>query len=72
MDSIIIDVSDARVGLKDKVTLIGKNGGKEIFVCDFASWCDTIDYEIMTKISRRVERIYIGEHYANHNRKVQS
>ena len=70
MDSIIVDVSEVKVVLNDKVTLIGKNGTAEIFVCDFALWCDTIEYEIMTRISKRVKRVYIGGRDANHNRKV--
>ena len=70
MDSIIVDVTDVKVTKKDKVTLIGKNGAEEISACDFALWCDTIEYEIMTRISKRVKRIYIGGKYANHNRKI--
>ena len=73
MDSIIIDVTDVKVNINDNVTLIGENGGKQIFVCDLASWCDTISYEIMTRISKRVKRVYIGGvAYANHNGKIQS
>ena len=71
MDSIIIDISKANAKLGDKVTLIGENMGSKIFVCDFASWCDTIDYEIMTRISNRVKRVYIGGRvHADHNRKI--
>lgn len=73
MDSIIIDVTDVKISLNDRVTLIGKNGGKQIFICDLASWCGTISYEIMTRISKRVKRVYIGGvAYANHNGKIQS
>ena len=73
MDSIIIDVSGIDVKLNDEVTLIGENNGSRIFVCDFAKWCGTIEYEIMTRISSRVKRVYIGGlHNANHNRKVSS
>lgn len=71
MDSIIIDISNTNAELGDKVTLIGENSGSKIFVCDFASWCDTIDYEIMTRISNRVKRVYIGGGvHADHNRKI--
>ncbi len=70
MDSIIIDITSVKAKLQDTVTLIGKNGGREIFVCDFANWCDTIEYEIMTRFSKRVKRVYIGGQNANHNRKV--
>lgn len=71
MDSIIIDITNVNAGLEDDVILIGKSGGKQIFVCDFALWCDTIDYEIMTRISGRVKRVYLGgKTNANYNRKV--
>lgn len=73
MDSIIIDVTDVKVNINDNVTLIGENGGKQIFVCDLASWCDTIGYEIMTRISKRVKRVYIGGvAYADNNWQIQS
>lgn len=61
MDSIIVDVSYASAKLLDTVTIIGKNGNEQISCCKMASWCDTIEYEIMTNISKRVERVYIGE-----------
>ena len=59
MDSILVDVTNITCKLCDDVTLIGKSGDKQIFICDVASWCDTIDYEILTKISKRVKRKYI-------------
>ena len=71
MDSIIIDTSNVNCSLNDKVTLIGENGSEQIFICDFASWCDTINYEVMTRISKRVKRVYIGGQNANHNWKIQ-
>lgn len=71
MDSVIVDVSDASVCYQDDVVLIGKSKDKQIFVCDMARWCDTIEYEIMTRISKRVKRDYVGgTSHANHNRKV--
>lgn len=71
MDSIIIDLGDSNAKIGDTVTLVGKNGEKQIFICDCARWCDTIEYEIMTRISKRVKRVYIGGKInANHNRKI--
>lgn len=61
MDSIIVDNTYAGAKLLDTVTIIGKNGNKQISCCKMASWCDTIDYEIMTGISGRVKREYTGE-----------
>ena len=73
MDSIIIDVSHVRVYLNDDVVLIGRSDDKQIFCCDFAEWCGTISYEIMTRISSRVKRIYLGgKANANYNWKVSS
>ncbi len=73
MDSIIIDVTDIDAKLLDEVVLIGKSGDKQIFVCEIASWCDTIEYEILTRISKRVKRVYLGgKSSANHNGQIQS
>ena len=61
MDQIMVDVSDIdQVNIGDIVTLIGKDGENEITVEMLAEWEDTINYEIMTSISKRVDRIYIG------------
>ena len=71
MDSIIVDVSSNEAKIGDKVVLIGKSGDKQIFICDIAAWCDTIEYEIMTSLSKRIKRLYIGgKSNANYNRKV--
>ena len=60
MDSILIDVTGLQVKIQDKVVLIGRSGNKHIFICDVASWCDTIDYEIIIGLAKRVERRYIS------------
>lgn len=71
MDSIIVDITNIDCKIGDTVTIIGKNGDKQIFVCDVAGWCDTIEYEIMTRLSKRIKRVYfVGETYANNNRKI--
>lgn len=59
MDSIMVDVTNISCKINDDVTIIGKNGDKQIFVCDLAGWCDTIDYEILTHITKRVKRRYL-------------
>ena len=59
MDCILVDVSDVDCGVGDDVVLIGKNGDKQIFICDIADWCDTIGYEILVRISNRVKRVYL-------------
>jgi len=58
MDSILVDVTNRKVELYDDVILIGKDQENQIFICDVASWCDTIGYEVITNISSRVKRKY--------------
>ena len=70
MDCLIVDITEIDVKIYDDVTLIGKSGNERIFICDIAHWCDTIEYEIILRITNRVERKYIGWYYANYNRKV--
>ncbi len=72
MDSILVDITGINAKINDDVILIGKSGSKQIFICDLAKWCDTIDYEIIVRLSSRVRRKYIEENYASHNRKIQS
>ncbi|MGY8653390.1 MAG: alanine racemase C-terminal domain-containing protein [Verrucomicrobiia bacterium] len=39
-------------------------GLKQITVSQVAKWCDTIPWEILTRISARVPRVYLGGHAA--------
>lgn len=59
MDTLLVDVTDTDVRIFDEVILIGKSKDKQIFICDVARWCDTIDYEIIVRLSERIERRYI-------------
>jgi alanine racemase len=59
MDQTIIDLShctEAQAG--DQVTLIGKSGDDEISATDFAQKADSIPWEVLVSISKRVPRIY--------------
>ncbi|MDX1763511.1 MAG: alanine racemase [bacterium] len=61
MDMVLIDVTDideATVG--DPVTLLGQEGDDRITADELARWADTISYEVLCGISRRVPRIYGG------------
>lgn len=72
MDCIIVDITGLKANLCDEVTLVGKNGDNQIFICDIAKWCDTIEYEIMTRFSKRIKRVYVGGNdYANNHWKIQ-
>ena len=62
MDMIIADItriSKTRWG--DTVTLIGKNGQEEITANEMAQWAETIPYEILCNISKRVPRISVHD-----------
>ncbi|MDD2890464.1 MAG: alanine racemase [bacterium] len=60
MDLIMIDVTDIpNVKIGDKVTLIGKDGKQEITANEIAELAGTINYEIITRMSPRVPRVYI-------------
>ncbi|MCX8094850.1 MAG: alanine racemase [Caldisericia bacterium] len=60
MDQVMIDLTkfkDAKVG--DDVIIMGKEGREEITADEIAKKCKTINYEIVTRIGKRVPRVYI-------------
>jgi len=60
MDQIMVDVTDIDgVQPGDKVTLLGTDGAHTITADHMAQWADTISYEILCDISKRVPRQYI-------------
>lgn len=61
MDQLMVDVSEIECNIADEVVLIGNSYDKNISVDEVAAWANTISYEIMTSISKRVKRIYIEE-----------
>ena len=58
MDSCMVDVTNIPCHEGDEVVIFGGEGGS---VVDMAERLDTIPYEIMTSVSRRVKRIYVKE-----------
>lgn len=60
MDQVMVDVTDAgQVAVGDEVVLIGSQGAESITADEMAAWMDTIGYEVVTGIGRRVPRIYL-------------
>ncbi|WP_417407194.1 alanine racemase C-terminal domain-containing protein, partial [Hominenteromicrobium sp.] len=60
MDQCMVDVSavpQAKVG--DTVTLIGRDGEDEITAAEIAGIMETIHYEVVCDISKRVTRVYL-------------
>ena len=70
MDCMIVDITKIDCKINDDVIIIGKSEKNKISICDIATWCDTIGYEIIVRLSQRIERKYIGEKDANNHRKI--
>ena len=61
MDSITLDVSGVpELEVGDPATLIGADGEERIRAEEVGAWSETISYEVLTSIGRRVERVYLG------------
>ena len=57
MDMMMIDLENSLVKEGEEVIIFNSNPSLE----DFAKYCKTISYEVLTSISRRVKRIYIKD-----------
>ena len=58
MDLTMVDVTEVGgVQLGDEVVLWGRQNGAEISVSEVAAWQETIAYEVLTGVGRRVPRI---------------
>ena len=59
MDQTIVDVTDnPGVAVGDHVVLVGKQDAEEITVTEFSNWAETIPYEILCSVTKRVPRVY--------------
>ncbi|MDQ8208192.1 alanine racemase [Coraliomargarita sp. SDUM461003] len=61
MDQTIVDVTDcpsAQIG--DPVVLIGKDGAHEITTTEFSEQAQTIPWETLCSVTKRVTRVYVG------------
>jgi alanine racemase len=56
MDLIIIDIGDAAVSPGDHVELLGPNA----LLDDMANAAGTVAHEVLTRLSARAERVYLG------------
>ncbi|MEJ6949516.1 alanine racemase [Natronospora cellulosivora (SeqCode)] len=60
MDQFMIDITEIEnVDIGDELVLIGSQGNKTITATDLANMTDTINYEILCNISKRVPRVYL-------------
>lgn len=61
MDTAMLDVTDVPgVERGDEVVLWGRQGEAEIRVDEVAAWAETISYEALTRVGRRVPRVYVN------------
>ncbi len=60
MDQTIIDLSDVPeiVRAGDPVVLVGKQGAAEITITEFSAWSDSISWETLCSVTKRVPRVY--------------
>lgn len=59
MDQFVVDCGDLPVHAGDPVLLFGPGDTGEPTAKDWAGWCETIDYEIVTRIGPRTPRRWI-------------
>jgi len=61
MNMTEIDLSNApNAHAGSTVTLIGRDGETEVSADDWASWADTLNYEIVTRLPREIPREYVS------------
>ncbi len=58
MDQFMVDVTGIEAHVGDTVTLIGKNGGKELTMEEVSEAAHSFNYELPCRIARRVPRTY--------------
>jgi alanine racemase len=60
MDQTIVDITDVseQVSCGDAVMLVGRQGGGEISLTEFSDWSDTIPWETLCSVTKRVPRLY--------------
>jgi alanine racemase len=59
MDQTVVDVTGVEgVSSGDEVVLVGRQAGDEISVVEFSRWADTIPWETLCSVTKRVPRVY--------------
>ena len=60
MDQTIVDLSNVQgeVRTGDQVVLIGSQSDEEIQLAEFSRWSDSIPWETLTSVTKRVPRLY--------------
>jgi alanine racemase len=59
MDQTIVDVTDVpNVTRADEAVLVGRQNDAEITIAEFSRWADTIPWETLCSVTKRVPRVY--------------
>src|SRR5690606_21411317 len=60
MDQTMVDVTTlADMQLGEEVVIFGKSGGEQLSILEFASHMQTISYEVVCLVGKRVPRVYV-------------
>ena len=59
MDLTLVDLTDIPAEVGDEVVLFGDQGEAAITIEEVARWSETLPYEVMCTIGKRVTRIYV-------------
>lgn len=60
MDQVVVDCGDDEVDAGDEVLVFGPGDHGEPTADDWGGYCDTINYEVVTRLAPRVPRRYLG------------
>jgi alanine racemase len=59
MDQTIVDVTEVPGVISgDEAVLVGRQMGAEISIMEFSGWSDTIPWEVLCSVTKRVPRVY--------------
>jgi alanine racemase len=59
MDQTIVDITDIDgVASGDEAVIVGRQGADEISIGEFSRWADTIPWETLCSVTKRVPRVY--------------
>ena len=59
MDMTLVETGDDKIDVWDDVSIIGRDGDEEITADEIAGLIDSINYEVVCGIGKRVPRVYI-------------
>jgi alanine racemase len=59
MDQTVVDITDLEgVASGDEAVIVGRQGEDEITIGEFSRWADTIPWETLCSVTKRVPRVY--------------